>query len=336
MAAATGTPSGQSTELHRLGLDCYLQALALFGQAAAGICPHIGTPYQNSLVRVRQRIAFEPDERTLRASLDELSADLTEFSRRVCEYYEQKSGDVAEILEMVAQAVETFETRDQLYLERLGSLLRHLEKGLGQDAATETVRAVYEQQVTRLRTFVERLAADGDVAFDELRTGIGKIEARLLKAETEASIDRLTALVTRRELERLIRARLQPERNAAGNKIFSLLLFDICALRDINEAYGEKAGDEVLRQFGARLVAQVRPRDVVARWGGDEFAVIFDCPAASAAARIEQIGHWVSGRYPIEVDGKDWKAEVEARVTVLEYREGETAEEFLSRATVSR
>lgn len=310
----------------QIALNCYLQALTAFGRAAAEICPHIGSPYQSSLIRARQRLSFEPSRENLLHSVEELETELVDFGHRVCEYYTLKSGDIASILDVVTQSVETFETRDQMYLERMGLLVRQLETGLQATDNPEAARLVFEQQLGHLRTFLERLTADSKAVFNRLRDDIGTIEERLLRAETEASIDALTSLVTRRELERMIRDRVPT------GKIFSLLLFDVRSLSSIVDRFGADAGDQLLRQFGARLVAQVRPRDIVARWGEAEFAVVFDCPAAAADDRAKQIAEWLSGRYPIDVNGQDWKAEVEAAIAVVEYRAGEAGNDFIRRA----
>ena len=227
---------------------------------------------------------------------------------------------------MVTQSVETFETRDQMYLERMGLLVRQLESGLQANENPEGARAVFEQQLGHLRTFLERLTADSRAYSIVSATISAQLRSALLRAETEASIDALTSLVTRRELERMIRDRVPT------GKIFSSLLFDIRSLTSIVERFGADAGDQLIRQFGARLVAQVRPRDIVARWGNDEFAVVFDCPAAAADSRARQIAEWLSGRYPIDVNGQDWKAEVEAAIAVVEYRAGEAGNDFIRRA----
>jgi diguanylate cyclase (GGDEF)-like protein len=54
----------------------------------------------------------------------------------------------------------------------------------------------------------------------------------------------------------------------------SLLIIDIDNFKDINDKYGHICGDEIVRQFGSMLKINVRTSDILARFGGDEFAVI--------------------------------------------------------------
>ena len=75
--------------------------------------------------------------------------------------------------------------------------------------------------------------------------------------------------------------------------------------KTINDSLGHAAGDEVLQEVGRRLKIAVRPTDTVARFGGDEFAVLLDgvtgsADAADAAARILR-----ALDLPVEIDGKN-------------------------------
>src|SRR2546426_2248725 len=55
---------------------------------------------------------------------------------------------------------------------------------------------------------------------------------------------------------------------------FALVLLDIDRLREVNERLGQAAGDRVLAEFGAVMQREIRAPDFVARYGGDEFALI--------------------------------------------------------------
>ena len=100
-----------------------------------------------------------------------------------------------------------------------------------------------------------------------------------------ALTDELTGLYNRRylfaHLDELIE-RINHDRAGAA-----LLLFDIDHFKLVNDSYGHASGDEVLRALAARAVKTVRSVDLVARLGGEEFAVVMpdaDLPVAIAVA----------------------------------------------------
>ncbi|MBE3587170.1 MAG: diguanylate cyclase [Thermoanaerobacteraceae bacterium] len=68
----------------------------------------------------------------------------------------------------------------------------------------------------------------------------------------------------------------------------ALLMLDIDDFKQYNEALGHPMGDDLLKQLGQVLVSSVRPTDVVARYGGDEFAVIMPGTDGTAARELAE------------------------------------------------
>lgn len=66
----------------------------------------------------------------------------------------------------------------------------------------------------------------------------------------------------------------------------SLVLIDIDNFKSINDKYGHKIGDQVLRQFADILQNNTRRNDITARWGGEEFAVILPQTEVKEAFKI--------------------------------------------------
>jgi diguanylate cyclase (GGDEF)-like protein len=84
--------------------------------------------------------------------------------------------------------------------------------------------------------------------------------------------DSLTGLYTRRYFEQKLTEGIGEAKRTNGR--LSVVLFDIDNLKDVNDAMGHKMGDQVLRKFSQILKAHSRKKDIVARWGGDEFVAI--------------------------------------------------------------
>jgi diguanylate cyclase (GGDEF)-like protein len=97
-----------------------------------------------------------------------------------------------------------------------------------------------------------------------------------------AQTDALTALVNRRAFMTRLGAAFAACRR--GAKPFAVLYFDLDHFKDVNDMLGHAVGDALLRQVAARTNACVRGNDVVARIGGDEFAILqTDAEDAGAA-----------------------------------------------------
>lgn len=96
-------------------------------------------------------------------------------------------------------------------------------------------------------------------------------DLRALEAAAEtALVDTVTGLATRAIFETTLSrhlARREPEQT-------SILFADLDGFKDVNDRHGHLAGDEALRVVASRLASALRPEDLIARYGGDEFAVL--------------------------------------------------------------
>jgi len=88
-----------------------------------------------------------------------------------------------------------------------------------------------------------------------------------------AYVDDLTGLPNRRRLAAFLDEKLTLA--ASSRTTVSLLIFDIDDFKKYNDKYGHDAGDEILRDTGRLFVQCSRNTDLVARYGGDEFVVVF-------------------------------------------------------------
>lgn len=150
----------------------------------------------------------------------------------------------------------------------------------------------------------------------------------------QAYHDGLTGLVNRRLLLSLLRQSLglAARRKSQG----ALLYIDLDGFKPLNDSLGPSLGDDLLRQFAARLVQQVRSSDTVARIGGDEFAVLLpalggESQTVGSAARAvaEKLRAAVSGRYHLQ--DHEYHLTVSIGVVPFSHEEG-TGEDVLKHA----
>ena len=94
------------------------------------------------------------------------------------------------------------------------------------------------------------------------------------RARRDALTDELTGLPNRRMFDAALRGRIENLGRYGWH--FGLLIVDIDHFKKVNDQYGHTIGDAVLQGVGATLEGAVRAGDVVARWGGEEFAVLVE------------------------------------------------------------
>jgi diguanylate cyclase (GGDEF)-like protein/PAS domain S-box-containing protein len=133
-------------------------------------------------------------------------------------------------------------------------------------AALEQQNRLLQQDNVTLETLIwERTC--------ELEEVNRKLQEKIAEVSTFASTDKLTGLRNRYSFESEL------EREIARSRRYSspmtLALFDIDYFKDINDDYGHSAGDTALARIGEAIGKCIRKTDIAARWGGDEFVVIF-------------------------------------------------------------
>lgn len=90
------------------------------------------------------------------------------------------------------------------------------------------------------------------------------------EALQKAGTDELTGLANKRAFEEKVESRL------LQNRMFSIIFMDLNGFKPINDKLGHDKGDEVLKEVADKLRKVFRDYDFISRWGGDEFAVLFE------------------------------------------------------------
>ncbi|MER3423115.1 MAG: hypothetical protein C4293_07675, partial [Nitrospiraceae bacterium] len=105
--------------------------------------------------------------------------------------------------------------------------------------------------------------------------------------ELQATVDPLTELLNRRGWTQL--AERVWWRAVQTQEMVEVLLLDLDHFKKINDQWGHQVGDQVLRHVANVLRRQVRPGDLLGRWGGEEFILLFHPPIKDIRGVAERI-----------------------------------------------
>ena len=113
-----------------------------------------------------------------------------------------------------------------------------------------------------------------------------------------------------------------------------MAFLDLNPFKQVNDKYGHKPGDELLKQFATELRLNMRPGDSAGRWSGDEFVMVMECDLAGATVVIDRMRKWVFGQYTLcgGQDGQKLRVRVDAAIGIAEWKLGETAMDTTARA----
>ena len=129
-------------------------------------------------------------------------------------------------------------------------------------------------------------------------------KAEKAKAKLVADTDPLTGLANRRAFLRTVTRRAGLVQR--GGPPFALGMVDLDGFKPINDTFGHPTGDAVLEQVGGRLAAAVGDAALIARTGGDEFAILLPDTRSAAAARSIGAAICSALREPFLVDGREF------------------------------
>lgn len=162
------------------------------------------------------------------------------------------------------------------------------------------------------------IAAQAAVAIDNAR--------QYGRAQLLAMTDRLTGLWNHAELQQRLREEMA--RAQRHGRPMSLLFADVDNFKSFNDAHGHRMGDDLLRQVAARIGVSMRATDFVARYGGDEFAVILpETPVNGASVACDNLRRAIEAE-PFRVG--DERVRITISGGVAAYPEaGSTAEDLI-------
>ena len=322
----TTTPSGVD-ELSSASLSSYRSALLAMGKTGAQACPAVGSDLQHTLAALENRLSVNVTVPLVKKTETQVEQALEQWGESTAEYFKAKTKEIKELLFVLARTAESIGERDQRYAAHFNDLTAELHTIADLEDLAQ-VRLSLVRQATELRSYVDRMAQDSRESVAHLQAEVSTYEARLKEVERLALHDPLTGLANRRKLEERIEWRI------AQSQVFCVVVLDLNHFKEVNDAYGHPAGDDLLRQFAEELRSNCRSTDIVGRWGGDEFIVVSDCDAKTANSQVERVKRWVLGEYTIKLDAgsQEAKVKVSACIGWAQWEKGQTVAQLIAQA----
>jgi diguanylate cyclase (GGDEF)-like protein len=261
---------------------------------------------------------MEATEKNVRESLQD-------WGGRAARHYQQKAGEVKDILIVMARTAESVGARDQRCAQQITEVTTQLKTIANLEDLTQ-IRASIEKSASELKTSIDRMTAEGKAAIEQLRVEVTSFQAKLEEAEHIASCDSLTGLRSRLSVEGQLETRM------SAVLPFCVAIIDIDGFKQVNDDHGHMVGDELLHLFATELKTRCRSMDIVGRWGGDEFIILLDCAMPVAKAQADRLIEWVCGNYTVHGERGPMKLRVDASIGLAEYFHGESLKSLLARA----
>ena len=303
----------------------YREALGAIGEVGARTCPPAGAALREGLDNLQQRLAGELTPTLVESTGAEVEEEIGRWGDSAAERFSQQTGEVKEIMLVLARTAEALGRRDHEYSSQFQEFTERL-RTIASLEDMNRMRASLLESAVALKGCVEKMAAENRETVARLSHEVNKYQVRLDAAERQAASDPLTGLENRRKVERSI------ERRIESGQGFSVILIDLNGFKQINDCHGHLAGDRVLKLFAEELKAVFRVVDVVGRWGGDEFIVVLDGTAAEAESYLERIRKWAFGIYALDAKKGGRRARVKGAIGVAACQPGDTLATVVERA----
>ena len=170
------------------------------------------------------------------------------------------------------------------------------------------------------QVMVKRLRRQFSKKLEEMKI----LQFRAEEFQRLAFVDPLTGLCNRRVAEERLAS--EASRSRRYGHPLTVVALDLDKFKHINDTYGHLAGDQVLKEFAARLSSAIRLSDFASRMGGDEFLVLLpECPTSQVEILLARLR-------PMEIEYAGQKIPICFSAGWVGFEQGETTEQFLERA----
>jgi len=305
-----------------LAFDCYLAAIRNTAHYAVELDGSITDPYRGYLTALAEEVAKAAPEalNESRATFRGLLRDYRDkASHYLAELREQLAG-TARALQQIVESLAQTEGDNEL---RMRAALASLRQA-AQSPEGEPLRAVVCAAVDHIQQSLEQARREHQMTVCEFQTEIRMLHKRIDMLESAASVDALTKLFTRREMEDRVR-----KAPAHG---FCLLLIKVNGFRLAELNFNREVAAELTSAFSRRLRNSLPENAAIGRWSEEEFIALTQLPRQEGVNLAKHIADHLAGSYACLLGGKTVHPALELRVGTVDSA-GDSPDRILQRIT---
>jgi GGDEF domain-containing protein len=303
----------KSEEVRRLALDCYLAAIKNVARYAIQLDSGIVGPYKASVAAVAEDLERSATAQALVESRANLRGLLRNYRDRASEYLNQLHGELANTAGALQRILDTLSQSEGDHEIKLRQAIKTTRETADSPTAA-TIRPALHAAIETIEQSLDQMRAQQQVTVSQFLVEIGLLHKRIDALESAVSVDSLTKLFTRVEMEHRIRSA-----EARG----SLLLIRVQGFRLAQTRFRPEVALELAGAFTKRLRNCLLPNALIGRWAEEEFVVVLSTPKEETLASAKLAAAQLSGAYVCLQGGKTVRPSVQVDVAVLDLTPGE-------------